>query len=215
MMNDRPETIVLILNTLRLKIVENTKISKTQKLHTFNTPVLRSLSKLYHYKRHNESQVWSFYWCSFIHLKISVTRNLVYLQTKPDDSIADFATQTVRQATHELLVLLCTSHKKGILFREQRSLVSGKSPNQVILTLLEVRIYEGEFFVWKARSLIFQFNEQDIEAPHKDELQCLLVSEILKVCPEFIKNILTKLEQHLQPSISENWISLMNFVIQV
>lgn len=34
-------------------------------------------------------------------------------------------------------MLLCTSLKKGMLFRE-RGLVSGKSPNQLILTLIEV-----------------------------------------------------------------------------
>lgn len=47
--NDQPETILLVLNTWRLKIVENIRISKTLKLHTFNTPVLRSLEKLYDY----------------------------------------------------------------------------------------------------------------------------------------------------------------------
>lgn len=45
--------------------------------------------------------------------------------------------QTVKEAVHSLLITLCTSHKKGILFKE-RSLVAGKNPNQLIFTLLEV-----------------------------------------------------------------------------
>lgn len=43
----------------------------------------------------------------------------------------------MRLAVHSLLMLLCTSLKKGMIFRE-RGLVSGKSPNQLIFTLLEV-----------------------------------------------------------------------------
>lgn len=57
LMNDKPETVILVLNTFRLKIVENVKISKTLKIHTFNTPVLRSLAKLYDYKSENDSKV--------------------------------------------------------------------------------------------------------------------------------------------------------------
>lgn len=54
-MNDKPETVVLILNTLSQKIVENLKISKTLKIHTFNTPTLRSIFKLYNYKNYKNT----------------------------------------------------------------------------------------------------------------------------------------------------------------
>lgn len=49
LINDPPDTIVLVVNTLRLKIVDNIRISKTHKVHTFNTMVLRSLDKFYDY----------------------------------------------------------------------------------------------------------------------------------------------------------------------
>ena len=59
-MSDKPETVILVLNTLKLKIVENVKISKTVKIRTFNTPVLRSLAKLYDYER-DHSKVSTYY----------------------------------------------------------------------------------------------------------------------------------------------------------
>lgn len=49
-MNDHPDIVTLVLHTLRTKLVEDIKVSKTLKIHTFNTPVLRSLFKLYNYK---------------------------------------------------------------------------------------------------------------------------------------------------------------------
>lgn len=49
-MNDQPEIIILVLNTFLTKIVENLKIPKTLKMHTFNTMILRSIFKLYDYK---------------------------------------------------------------------------------------------------------------------------------------------------------------------
>lgn len=57
LIHDAPETIVLVLNTLRLKIVENMKISKTLKLYTFNTAVLRMISKLYDVKEDTSSDI--------------------------------------------------------------------------------------------------------------------------------------------------------------
>ena len=51
----------------------------------------------------------------------------------------DEAAQSVREEVHSLLILLCTSSKKGLLFRE-RNTTLGKNANQLISTLLEVSI---------------------------------------------------------------------------
>ncbi len=60
-MYDQPATVALVLETLRMKIVENTKISKTLKMRAFNSHVLASISKLYDYEVsfHEESCVRS------------------------------------------------------------------------------------------------------------------------------------------------------------
>ena len=57
-----------------------------------------------------------------------------------EDDVPELKMNTVRSAVHELLLLLCTSAKKGILFRQQNSSGSG-NPNQLVLSLLEVTIF--------------------------------------------------------------------------
>ncbi|KAK7601079.1 hypothetical protein V9T40_008520 [Parthenolecanium corni] len=165
--NDKSETVMLVINTFRLKIVENVRISKTLKIHTFNTPILRSLSKLYDYKAKSDSK-----------------------ELQGDFEFSN-SVQSVRLAVHSLLMILCTSFKKGMLFRERAS-VSGRSPNQLIFTLLE-----------------------DMNGPWRDELKSELVTEILKVCPEFLKTIYSQLESSLQPNDSEDWGKLILFLKQI
>ncbi|XP_065204826.1 uncharacterized protein LOC135834787 [Planococcus citri] len=163
LINDPPDIIVLVLNTLRLKIVENIRISKTHKLHTFNTMVLRALDKLYDYS-------------------ISAGES-----TEDHELIANVE-ETVKNSVHSLLMTLCTSSKIGILFRERGS-VAGKSPNQLIFTLLE-----------------------SMPTPWDHPLRSELVTEILKFCPEFMKLIYHSAEPYIQPNISLKWINLINFM---
>jgi hypothetical protein len=47
---DNSNTVHLVLTTLQNKILMNTSISKTVKLYTFSTPVVRSLVALYDWK---------------------------------------------------------------------------------------------------------------------------------------------------------------------
>lgn len=50
LMYDSPETVHLVLDTVKTWVLENPAISKTTKLHVFSTPVLRSIVSLYNWK---------------------------------------------------------------------------------------------------------------------------------------------------------------------
>jgi hypothetical protein len=50
LMYDDCNTVHLVLTTLQHKVLMNMSISKTAKLHTFSTPVVRSLFALYDWK---------------------------------------------------------------------------------------------------------------------------------------------------------------------
>lgn len=54
-----------------------------------------------------------------------------------------------------------------------------------------------------------------MNGPWRDELKSELVTEILKVCPEFLKTIYSQLESSLQPNDSEDWGKLILFLKQV
>jgi len=47
---DSADTVNLVLTTLQNRVLFNTSISKTAKLHTFSTPVVKSLLTLYDWK---------------------------------------------------------------------------------------------------------------------------------------------------------------------
>jgi hypothetical protein len=47
---DSPDTVHLVLTTLQNTVLKNVSISKTAKLHTFSTSVVRSLLTLYDWK---------------------------------------------------------------------------------------------------------------------------------------------------------------------
>ncbi len=126
--------------------------------------------------------------------------------------------QSIRVAVHRLLVLLCTSSKKGILFHEKRP-DFGNSSNELILTLLEVCLTSISHPV-KINLYPFQvrypdLNLQCMKTPWNDELKSELIIRILKVCPEFSKKVFERSEPYLQPNISTDWIQLMAFVKQV
>lgn len=47
---DSTDTVNLVLTTLQNRVLFNTSVSKTAKLHTFSTPVVKSLLRLYDWK---------------------------------------------------------------------------------------------------------------------------------------------------------------------
>lgn len=54
-----------------------------------------------------------------------------------------------------------------------------------------------------------------MNGPWRDELKSQLVTEILKVCPEFLKTVYNQLESSLQPNSSADWKKLIVFLKQV
>jgi hypothetical protein len=47
---DSADTVNLVLTTVQNRVLFNMSVSKTAKLHTFSTPVVKSLLKLYDWK---------------------------------------------------------------------------------------------------------------------------------------------------------------------
>lgn len=54
-----------------------------------------------------------------------------------------------------------------------------------------------------------------MNGPWRDELKSQLVTEILKVCPEFLKTVYIQLESCLHPDNSADWRKLIEFLKEV
>ncbi|XP_066992627.2 nucleolar pre-ribosomal-associated protein 1 isoform X2 [Anabrus simplex] len=120
---DNADLVVLVLTTLRTKLVENSNITKTSKLHLFNTQVIHSLLDLYEWKG---SAMWT----------PKAKRRRVETSTLHDEVDSDDRLM-VAEAVHELLLKLCSSHKCGLAFHDKSLGTSGARHNQLVFTVLQ------------------------------------------------------------------------------
>ena len=54
-----------------------------------------------------------------------------------------------------------------------------------------------------------------MSTPWDHPLRSELVTEILRYCPEFMKNIYHSAEPYIHPSTSPKWVNLINFLKKV
>ncbi|EZA54632.1 Nucleolar pre-ribosomal-associated protein [Ooceraea biroi] len=113
---DSKMIISLVLSTIKMNVLENTSISKTTKLHMFNTTAVSNLLSLYDWKGPNN---WR-------KNKSSCSESEEFLEDK----------QVVNDIVHEFLIVLLTSHRYGVIFHD-RTLGSRNKHNQLVYTVLQ------------------------------------------------------------------------------
>ncbi|XP_047018439.2 nucleolar pre-ribosomal-associated protein 1 isoform X7 [Ictalurus punctatus] len=108
---DRISTISLILSTFQTKIVQNTAVSKTQKLHFFTASTLTLIASLYK-------------WNGTVDIS---TDHSVTMNEQEGGRLV------VRESVHSFLLDLCCSRKHGISFHDPSLGTAGRAGNIVLL----------------------------------------------------------------------------------
>nr|CAD7260110.1 unnamed protein product [Timema shepardi] len=171
---DQVATVNLVLSTLRTQLLENTHITKTRKMNVFNTALVHNLLALYDWI--GPDGHWSA-------VKNKLKKNSL---GNEDDK------QLVGLALHHLLLVLCTSHKHGVIFHDKSIGTSGKKYNELIETVLEF-----------------------MNQPWEDELRRELTLKILVACPDLFTNFVTRIKPYLTPRNSISWFKTINFLKEV
>ncbi|XP_044738920.1 nucleolar pre-ribosomal-associated protein 1 [Chrysoperla carnea] len=117
---DDYQLVNLVLTTLQRNVLESSSITKTSKLYTFSSPVLKNIVNLYNWKGRK-------YWKAKIRKKSNSTENFIDENEK----------NIVIEVVHNFLIVLCTSRKYGIVFHDKTYGTSGKRFNNLIYTMLE------------------------------------------------------------------------------
>lgn len=112
---DDVDTVCSILTTMKSNILENPLVSKTDKMKTFNTIVVKNIVNLYNWKGPNN-------------LKAQKGHGI---------KVDEVQKAQVSQCVHEFLLTLCTSHKYGVIFRDPLVGMGKKTQNSLIYTVVD------------------------------------------------------------------------------
>ncbi|KAI4457012.1 nucleolar preribosomal-associated protein 1 [Holotrichia oblita] len=173
LMHDDADVVCVVMNTLRNHVLENPLVSKTVKMKTFSTPVIKDVVQLYNWKGPTL-------------LKKTRKRNRKVLQYPPD--VDPQLKLRVSDCVHEFLLILCTSHKYGVIFRDPQIGLGRKSQNSLVFTVLD-----------------------SLDTPWKHSYASELVIKICGACPDLTKTIWTQLKESLEPRRTEQWLSALRF----
>ncbi|RZF38202.1 hypothetical protein LSTR_LSTR005563 [Laodelphax striatellus] len=173
MVYDHSSTVELLLTTLHQKVVLNYSIPKTTKMHAFNTAVMILLIDLYSWRGPKK---WTHKRQSAAELKFVDSEGL------------DEEKGKVRHCVHELLSILCTSHKQGVVF-EDRLLGTSQCQNVIARTLFK-----------------------NLEMAWNDDLAKDLTLKILTANPDLIKPALISIKSAFEPSSTTAWLSTCSFL---
>lgn len=168
---DSADTLCLVVSAMKNFILENPSVSKTAKMKTFNTVVIRDIVNLYNWKgpagfralKKNKSSV--------------VTVNEV-------------EKSKVSEAVHDFLLVLCTSHKYGIIFKDHLVGLGKKNQNALMYTVLE-----------------------SLDRPWEHSYASEFVTKICGASPDLSKTLWSNLKSFLEPRMSPKWVSAMKFAI--
>ncbi|XP_039277259.1 uncharacterized protein LOC111053536 isoform X2 [Nilaparvata lugens] len=176
MVFDYSSTVELFLSTLHQKVVLNYSIPKTTKMHAFNTAVLILLIDLYSWRGPKK---WT--------PKRQSIAELKFVESEGPNEEKD----KVRRIVHELLTVLCTSHKQGVVF-EDKLLGTSQCQNVIARTLFK-----------------------NLEVAWNDDLAKDLTLKILTANPDLIKAALTSIKSAFEPSSSASWLSTCSFLTKL
>ncbi|XP_044755564.1 uncharacterized protein LOC123314371 isoform X2 [Coccinella septempunctata] len=166
---DEADTVCFILTAMKSSILENPAVSKTIKMKTFNTIVVKNIVNLYNWKG---------------------PRNLKSLKgEEPKISVNEVQKARVSQCVHEFLMILCTSHKYGVIFRDPLVGIGKKTQNALIYTVVD-----------------------SMDSPWEHSYASELVIKICSACPDITKYIWNNIKTVLEPRFSPKWLKLVEFV---
>ena len=93
----------------------------------------------------------------------------------------------VNEAVHAFLLVLCTSHKFGVIFKDP-ALGLGRRQNNLMFTVLE-----------------------SLERPWEHSYPGELVIKICRACPDLAKTVWSSVKTFLEPRWTEKWLKTINF----
>lgn len=93
---------------------------------------------------------------------------------------------------HDFLIILLTSYRQGVIFRDHTLGTSHVKHNSLASTVL-----------------------QSLDRPWEHAKPSDLVIKIITACPDLIKSQYTLLESHVEPKVSVKWIASIKFVRKV
>ena len=160
LISDTADRVCLVLITFRKYVVENPQISKTIKMKVFNTTVIKNVVNLYNWKNHGQSA----------------------------EDNSEESKNRVNECVHSLLLVLCTSHKHGVVFSDHLIGLEKKSHNILMYTVLE-----------------------SLERPWEHKYASELVVKICGACPDLTKIVWSNLKPYLNPRLSKKWLNAIKF----
>ncbi|GJQ80006.1 hypothetical protein Trydic_g9479 [Trypoxylus dichotomus] len=121
LIHDDADIICMTIDTLRNQILENPLVSKTVKMRTFNTAVIKDVVQLYNWKGPVSLQ------------KGPKKKNEDIVVTQVDPVLK----VKVSDCVHQFLLTLCTSFKYGVIFRDPQIGLGRKMQNNLIYTVID------------------------------------------------------------------------------
>lgn len=165
---DHPEIVAMVMVTLKTYILQNPFISKTQKMNTFSTPVVKHIVNLYNWRGPQNIT--------------SKKKQMQIIPINEDDK------QRVSEAVHDFLLLLCTSHTHGVIFKDKHVGLSKKSSNNLVCTVLD-----------------------GLERPWEHSYASELVTKICGACPDLTKVVWNNLKSFLELRTTTKWLNAMKY----
>ncbi|KAK5641737.1 hypothetical protein RI129_010284 [Pyrocoelia pectoralis] len=160
--NDSADTISLVITTLKKYVLENAGVMKTTKMSLFSTPVIRSIVALYNWKG-----------------------------TKTAESAIDPVKKAmVSECVHSFLLVLCTSFKYGVVFKDPYIGLRPNPSNNLMYTILE-----------------------SLERPWEHSYAGELVRKICAACPDLVKSVWGNLRSFLEPRHTDKWLSAIRYAV--
>lgn len=162
---DIADTVCLALTAMQNNILENVLVSKTVKMNTFNTLVVRDIVNLYNWKGPE-----------------GLNKKNVHIE------VDKYEKSKVSESVHAFLLVLCTSHRFGVIFRDPTIGLSQKHCNSLMYTVV-----------------------QSLERPWEHSYASQLVTEICISCPDLVKSMWNVLMPSLELRPTENWLMAVEF----
>ncbi|CAH1997259.1 unnamed protein product [Acanthoscelides obtectus] len=168
---DNADTLCMVINAMKNFILENTSVSKTAKMKTFNTTVVRDIVNLYNWKGPS----------GFRNEKKNKNKSTSF-------TVDEVEKAKVSECVHDFLLVLCCSHRYGVIFKDHMLGLAKKTQNPLMYTVLE-----------------------SLERPWDHSYASELVTKICGACPDLAKTIWKNLKPSLEPRYSEKWLKAVEF----
>ncbi|XP_023012983.2 nucleolar pre-ribosomal-associated protein 1 [Leptinotarsa decemlineata] len=169
LLSDSADTLCLVISAMKNHILENPSVSKTTKMKTFNTLVVKDIVNLYNWKGPQSGKTHK-------------------TNKNPVVTVDEFEKSKVSECVHDFLLVLCTSHKYGVIFKDQLVGTGKKNQNALMYTVLE-----------------------SLDRPWEHSYASELVTKICGACPDLVKTMWGNLKPFLEPRMSQKWLNALKF----